>query len=243
MSVVPPVLTRTWMINVNEVFGPTIQGEGPHTGRRSTFLRVAGCNLACSWCDTPYSWDWQRYERKDETHPMTPAELAADIQGRGADLLVVTGGEPTLQQPGLLGLFGELPGSVDVAIETNGTRVPGRDFADNVTLFVVSPKLANGGDKLGARIVPKAMAAYRDLAVVGKAAFKFVVASVEDLDEVAALCDLYRIEPPAVWAMPLGATAMEHLANLADLADPIVEHGFNLSTRMHVLAWGTERGR
>jgi len=36
-------------LNVNEIFGPTIQGEGPHTGRLVGFLRLAGCNLACTW--------------------------------------------------------------------------------------------------------------------------------------------------------------------------------------------------
>ncbi|HHK7228110.1 TPA: hypothetical protein ACQXLV_002143, partial [Streptococcus pneumoniae] len=40
---------------VSEVFGPTIQGEGPHAGRTCHFIRLGGCNLSCSWCDTPYS--------------------------------------------------------------------------------------------------------------------------------------------------------------------------------------------
>ena len=55
------------LLNVNEIFGPTIQGEGPHTGRLVGFLRLAGCNLACSWCDTPYSWDWTKYDKAEES--------------------------------------------------------------------------------------------------------------------------------------------------------------------------------
>ena len=47
---------------VAEVFGPTFQGEGPSTGQRAGFVRLGRCNLDCSWCDTPYTWDWERFD-------------------------------------------------------------------------------------------------------------------------------------------------------------------------------------
>ena len=62
-------------LRVNEIFGPTFQGEGPHAGQSAVFLRTSGCNLNCSWCDTPYTWDWERYDREAETHPMAPNEV------------------------------------------------------------------------------------------------------------------------------------------------------------------------
>ena len=55
---------------VSEIFGPTLQGEGPSSGRRAMFLRLAGCNLSCSWCDTAYTWDWSRYDKKAEVTMM-----------------------------------------------------------------------------------------------------------------------------------------------------------------------------
>lgn len=246
-TTVPSILPRTYTLAVNEVFGPTIQGEGPDTGRRATFVRLAGCNLACSWCDTPYSWDWKRFDKSAESHVWLPTEFAKAVRERGAPLLVITGGEPMMQQRGLLPALWKLnEGAVDridVAIETNGTRMPTSELIEQVDRFVVSPKLANGGDVLSRRVIESAMRSFRQLSILGNAVFKFVVASEADLDEVAALCDLYRIDPAVIYAMPLGATQAEHLMNLALLADPIIERGWNISTRLHVLAWGTERGR
>jgi len=73
--------------------------------------------------------------------------------------------------------------------------------------------------------------------------FKFVLETKDDLDEAHALVLTFGVPPSAVWGMPLGATKVEHLANLAMLADPIIDRGWNLTTRLHILAWGTERAR
>ena len=85
-------------INVNEIFGPTIQGEGIHTGVRVGFLRLAGCNLSCSWCDTPYSWDWSRYDRNEESHKRLISEVAEELKAMKVSRLILTGGEPMMQQ-------------------------------------------------------------------------------------------------------------------------------------------------
>lgn len=62
---------RDHSLVVSEVFGPTHQGEGPHAGQLCAFVRLMGCNLSCSWCDTPYTWDASRYDLKAEGHRMT----------------------------------------------------------------------------------------------------------------------------------------------------------------------------
>ena len=87
---------------VSEVFGPTVQGEGPTIGRRAAFVRLGRCNLDCSWCDTPYTWDWDRYDPKVELHERPVAEVVAEVEAMGVDWVVVTGGEPLLQQRRLL---------------------------------------------------------------------------------------------------------------------------------------------
>ena len=51
---------------VSEIFGPTIQGEGQYAGQLVAFIRLGGCNLACSWCDTPYTWDASRFDLRNE---------------------------------------------------------------------------------------------------------------------------------------------------------------------------------
>ena len=102
----------------------SINGEGPRAGRLAAFIRFAGCNLACSWCDTAWA-----NVGNCEHESLTPAKLVEWVAGSGAACVTLTGGEPTLQ-PGLpvligalcqsevWGLLGKLPRVVEV--ETNG---------------------------------------------------------------------------------------------------------------------------
>ena len=69
----------------------SLQGEGFHTGQSAFFIRLAGCNVGCSWCDTKHSWDKEKY-------PLIPIKKIIDeikkARERGASFLVITGGEP-----------------------------------------------------------------------------------------------------------------------------------------------------
>ena len=64
---------------VAEVFGPTFQGEGPSAGRRAMFLRLGRCNLDCAWCDTPYTWDWSRFDPAVELHRRTVDDVMSEL--------------------------------------------------------------------------------------------------------------------------------------------------------------------
>ena len=90
------------VIRVSEIFGPTIQGEGPLIGHPTVFVRTGGCDYRCSWCDTLYAV-LPRY--RDEWHPMTPPEIFARIEelSGGAPILVtLSGGNPAVQPLGPL---------------------------------------------------------------------------------------------------------------------------------------------
>lgn len=230
---------RPHHVNVNEWFGPTVQGEGPHMGRRCGFLRLAGCNLSCSWCDTPYSWDWKNYDRDTESHPMQVEAIAEQVNAMGVELLIITGGEPLLQQRAIPDIRRLTGCSIDV--ETNGTRAPQPDVIDAVDLFCVSPKLAFATDPETWRIHDDALAVFAELARQGKAIFKFVAEKVDDFVEVRALRDRHNIPDSSIWIMPEGYTQDRHLEHLRQLASPIVAEGWNLSSRLHVLAWEKER--
>lgn len=68
----------------------SVQGEGINTGRAAYFIRVGGCDICCSWCDTKYSWN-------AAVHPLVPVEsIASNVLAAGADSVVVTGGEPLM---------------------------------------------------------------------------------------------------------------------------------------------------
>jgi organic radical activating enzyme len=103
--------------NIEIVGSPflTIQGEGPFTGRRSVFVRFAGCNLQCPLCDTDYTSNRRIIEI---------GQLWAMIKQvrRPYDLVVITGGEPFRQHVGLLHFLALTPTNCQVQIETNGTH-------------------------------------------------------------------------------------------------------------------------
>jgi 7-cyano-7-deazaguanosine (preQ0) biosynthesis protein QueE len=224
---------------VSEVFGPTIQGEGPTAGRRAAFVRLARCNLDCTWCDTPYTWDWARFDPAKEIHRATVPDVVARLDAMAVDRVVVTGGEPLLQQRRLVPLLAACRDrGWAVEIETNGTIAPRPEVAALVSAFNVSPKLANSGVPEDRRIRPDALTALR---ATGRAAFKFVAEGAADLDEIGALVERHDLAP--VWVMPEGTDAATIRTRMADLAEAVVGRGWNLTPRLHVLLWGDERGR
>lgn len=168
---------------------------------------------------------------------MTTGDVLEALLRLKVDLVIVSGGEPLSQQRPLVPLLRLLnQHGIAVDIETNGTRglLPG--FAGMVRRFVVSPKLSHSGDPASRRIVPGALTS---LLSSGKADFKFVVRSVADLDEVDRIVrdnGLHRI-----WIMPEGRRADDVLRTLREIADDVVRRGWNLTTRLHVLAWGDMR--
>lgn len=234
---------------VSEIFGPTISGEGPTCGQRCGFLRLGGCNLACSWCDTPYTWDATRYDLRTEMRRRTWAEIAGELIAMDTDFVIISGGEPLLQQKyaGWELLLRAMAGAgIRVEIETNGTIAPDQVSRDYVTRFMVSPKLAHASTyddprmTEAKRIVPGAIGA---LNATGRAHFKFVCRTADDVDEVRRLTKTFFIRPQQVWIMPEGTTSRELCDHLATVADPAVIAGFNVTTRLHVHTWGNERAR
>ncbi|SDD58490.1 7-carboxy-7-deazaguanine synthase QueE [Actinokineospora iranica] len=209
----------------------SFQGEGPWTGQRCVFIRFSRCNLKCGFCDTPESWDWSRYNPTEVSERVPIADLVTWVRERDVDLVVITGGEPMLQQPAMTALARGLTG-VRIQVETNGTMEPTPELASLIDLWVVSPKLANSGMDYSVRIKPPALTA---LAATGRAVFKFVVTDPgSDLDEIAQLAEECQLEP--VWVMPEGTTRETVLAGMDALHGPAAERGWNVSTRLHILA-------
>lgn len=107
----------------------TIQGEGVHTGRAAYFIRLAGCDVGCHWCDVKESWD-------AEKHPlMSVAQLFERVEASGAPIIVITGGEPLLHDLTDLTTALKTLGK-PIHIETSGSS-PLSGYLDWVTL---SPK-------------------------------------------------------------------------------------------------------
>ena len=226
---------------VSEIFGPTVQGEGPSTGRPAIFLRLSGCNLACTWCDTKYTWDWDNYDPQAESTRMTTADVRHKIEDIASTmhepLIVITGGEPLLQADKLTDLVTELP--YEVEIETAGT-LPPPDWGsfDHVT-FNISPKLRNSGNKPELARKPSVLRKFVDET---DCRFKFVVEKGEDFGEIEGLVGQARIPTEDVWVMPQGTTPAQ-LTRTTHIILPFVwQFGYKLTSRLHVYLWGGERG-
>lgn len=236
-------------MRVNEIFGPTVQGEGPHAGRRCLFLRLTGCNLSCTWCDTPYTWRWRHLKWQDdaptfdsarETHGMTTGGVLDRLDALGATIgmVVVTGGEPLMQQSALVELLTDARARTRTwHVETNGTRVPGTELAEAVAHWSVSPKMPSAGVGTDG-IRPDALAAFLPLPAV----LKVVVADDADVAALARL--LVSIEWPRdrVWLMPQARTASDLAERLGAVGAWADELGVNVSGRVHVAMWGDRRG-
>jgi 7-carboxy-7-deazaguanine synthase len=220
-------------LRVFSTFGPTFQGEGPACGQLAAFIRLAGCGVGCIYCDERQTWDPAGGTVR------TVGELRDWALGVPADLVVITGGEPLAQRRPLASLAVSLAAAGRrVHIETSGTIAPGPELGAAVSMFVVSPKLANSGVPERRRIRPEALAAFT---ATGKAVFKFVACDKGDLDEVAELAVRFGLAP--VWIMPEGVTAERQVAGMRELAEETLRRGWNLTGRMHVLLWEGEPDR
>ncbi|WP_145467550.1 7-carboxy-7-deazaguanine synthase QueE [Staphylococcus pettenkoferi] len=125
-------------IPVLEIFGPTIQGEGKVIGRKTMFVRTAGCDYRCDWCDSSFTWDGSA---KDEIRMMTSDEVYEELKKVGGDYfnhVTISGGNPALIKAiqDLVDLFQEK--GIYTALETQGSKYqPWMRQIDDLT---ISPK-------------------------------------------------------------------------------------------------------
>lgn len=227
---------------VNEIFGPTIQGEGVSVGRNAVFLRLGTCNLTCDWCDTKYTWDWKHFDPGVELHRMSFGDIYDKIEELGPkSLLIITGGEPLLQQKKLVQFVGQFTSTGrEVEIETNGTIPPHIGFSKTHVRFNVSPKLQHSGNRRDKRIVHTALT---DLVNRHNSTFKFVCQSPQHISEVELdFVEPYKIPAKRVYVMPLGTNTEDLEIHTRDVIDLVLSRGWNLTPRMHVQLWGDRRG-
>lgn len=232
-------------MRVAELFGPTLQGEGPSVGRPAMFVRLWGCNLDCAWCDTPYTWDIRGrngtpYTREGESTEQTVEAVHARLVAAGVPLVVITGGEPLLQRRAVrdLAIAWAAPTGQRVEIETNGTRPPVLDHER--VRYNVSPKLGSAATTTPS-VLPEVLRQYLDLER-SDVAFKFVAANLADLAEAAGVVDGLGVAAERVWIMPEGRDAETLQAAAATIVDGVLAYGFNLTPRLHVQLWGDTRG-
>ena len=243
-------------MRIAEIFY-SIQGEGKLVGVPSVFVRVSGCNLRCTWCDTPYaSWN-------PEGPELSVEQIVAEVMKHPADHIVLTGGEPMMFKE-LVSLVPALKREgKHVTVETAGSLwlegLPG----GAIDLASVSPKLANSTPR--EREEGRFAAAHdrqrinwdvlRTFATGGAGAitecqWKFVVSDEEDLIEMEELLarlneslpGTSRIRAADIVLMPEGIDAATISERSAWLAEVCKARGYRLSPRLHIYLYGNARG-
>jgi len=249
------------MLEINEIFGPTIQGEGKCTGNPSVFVRFGKCNMQCPGfeveyetpsgikkcsCDSFYASDsafrdeWKKYKTAKELIN----EIAKILPEYKVDL-VITGGEPLLywkdkEFQKFLQYYVE--NDFLVTIETNASiDIELDEIWHQKLMFSMSVKLSNSGEKLSKRvniqtlqnIINNSTTSYLKF-VVDK---MFLESASEEIDEI-----LKQIPKCEVYLMPLGDTSEIIDKNSLSVIELALEKGYKYSDRLHIRVWNNKRG-
>jgi 7-carboxy-7-deazaguanine synthase len=229
-------------VKISELFY-SLQGEGKLVGVPSVFIRASGCNLRCTWCDTPYaSWNPEGSEKSIDDL----VDYAKSCSG--AEHVVLTGGEPYLF-PELTELSQKLRSAgYHITIETAGTLY--RDAS--VDLVSISPKLSNSTPwtrengkfarvheehRLNIPVLKRLLSEAKDYQL------KFVVAEPSDLVEIESL--LHQLGPMPkdnILLMPEGITNESLSLRTPWLSDLCKEKGYRFCPRLHIALYGNKRG-
>lgn len=215
----------------------TLQGEGDSIGKPAVFLRLHLCNLQCAWCDTRYTWDRTSPEFWQESEDWDIDRTVAEINVFNQRHLVITGGEPMMQQTTIAQLIARIP-DWELEIETNGTIPPIRELATRCQ-FNVSPKLANSGDPERIRLRPNVLRVYNALP---KTTFKFVVQTDADIAEIDDIIAVHTLDPEKIIIMPEGKSDTEIREHALSVVEEVKAHGWRLLPRLQVMLWGAKRG-
>ncbi|MEK7529089.1 MAG: 7-carboxy-7-deazaguanine synthase QueE [Patescibacteria group bacterium] len=214
---------------ISEIFY-SVQGEGPYMGTPSIFVRTGMCNLSCGWCDTKYTWHPEFADYSELASKKVVHEIGELAKAKGCRHLIITGGEPMLQQNAIAEIR-ENFSDFFIEVETNGT-IPLSIPVDVINHFNISPKLSNSGNR-----------PYDVRLRVDNAIYKFVVDKPEDIAEIANYIEKNKLPRDRVWLMPQGQTKAELLKRNEWVEKSAAENGWKYTPRLHVMMWNGERGR
>lgn len=245
--------TNKNMIALNEVFGPTIQGEGPYMGQRCYFIRLQGCDFRCSWCDTKQAQSERNYTSRITILGVIE-KLVIDLNAKVNDVIVITGGNPEIQDNLYLLIENLVEFGFNVQIETQGSKF--NEMVDrNSCTTVVSPKL-KGALPNGYSIEGLMKYDHENTYL------KFVISNEEDYKEMVSILkefeptdpnDIYEckinkkvfIQPVTPFDADLNVLGERYKEVIEMVANDIENNTYwdlTVFPQQHVIAYGTKSG-
>jgi len=237
-----PILTEPYL-NVSEFYMDTIQGEGVYAGQPAAFLRLQGCRVGCSFCDTTEVWRQGNPYSVQELFEIIQQTDLPDKLAKGQHL-VITGGSPLLQQESLLLFLQSFEEQFSfhpfTEIENECSIVPSKGMLNFIDCWNNSPKLSNSGVNLYYRHIPEAITCCCNEAEYW---FKFVISKEADWEEIKY--NFLRtgvINRKDIILMPEGCTPEEIAKKREMVINMAIKHGVRYSTREHIMVWGKKIG-
>lgn len=236
---------HNYCLRVSEFFCDTIQGEGVHLGQPAAFLRLQGCTLNCSFCDTKEIWkngSWYSFGQLCDLMEKPGIDLITKF--KNGQHLVITGGSPLLQQHQLvlfieyfINRYGFKP---YIEIENECMVMPTIGIASLVDCWNNSPKLSNSGQKnLRETYQPHIVSA---TAGIDNSWFKFVIKDRKDWEEIEEDYLKERIiDKSQVILMPMADNREDLLKNEPFVLSLAIEKNVRYSTRYQILLWDKQK--
>jgi 7-carboxy-7-deazaguanine synthase len=238
-------------IPVLEIFGPTIQGEGMVIGQKTMFVRTAGCDYRCRWCDSAFTWDGSA---AGEIRQMTPEEIWGELRRIGQDRfghVTISGGNPALiaNVGQLVRLLREQ--NIRTAVETQGSRW--QDWLLQVDDVTISPKPPSSGMTTDFTALDAMVHALSGRAGDVRTSLKVVVFDEADFDYARQV----HLRYPRVPFYLQAGNDDEAQADLAGLRERLLAayewliertmtaadmNDVKVLPQLHALVWGNKRG-
>ena len=238
-------------VPVIEIFGPTIQGEGMVVGQKTMFVRTAGCDYSCSWCDSSFTWDGSG---KHLIVQMTAEEIWSELKrlgGNGFSFVTISGGNPALLRnlESLVAILKE--NSIKIGVETQGSKW--QDWLYEIDELTISPKPPSSGMTTDFTLLSNMLKKLRDRNNNQHISFKIVIFNQEDYSYAK---DVHLRYPTIPFYLQVGNDDIASMDN-TQLVSHLLEKyqmlidkvmmdeelkNVKVLPQLHTLIWGNKRG-
>lgn len=238
-------------VPVIEIFGPTIQGEGMVVGQKTMFVRTAGCDYSCSWCDSSFTWDGSG---KHLIVQLTAEEIWAELKrlgGNGFSFVTISGGNPALLRhlDALVALLKE--NNIKIGVETQGSKW--QDWLYDIDELTISPKPPSSGMSTDFSMLTEILGKLRDRNSNQHISLKIVVFNQEDYAYAKQVHLRYPTIPFYLQVGNDDIASMDNtrlVSHLLEKYQALIDQvmmdeelkNVKVLPQLHTLVWGNKRG-